>query len=537
MKNKDRKKVSLKDFSSFINEEVTIKGNPGVPGESFKDEGDKDYLKDLEDSEKQKFGITGREHPMEFNRIGMRIMSLVGRVSQMTDGHKTELEELATEIIRNNYDDILDGVELDIKFTNNASTLLNDDSDDDSESEMPRMPKFEEIEDMKLVKRIHKAKLANTIIQGEAKNTKTILNMPEVVDRLRDIFGDRATEILNIWNEITDLASKNDWMIPVEAKGNMMQMAKDNEQPAFGGAVKIEWEKNENEDEFKDVLENPEDESDDDQFSDVLDDGEEDESQYEVEEYQDPYTPRIVARGVDFPMLLHEAVKGVFELIAAVSQPGMDASEEEIRDAQTVKLNVSSMEDEAEDFRTGPVIAADFRDFINSRPNSDYTPNMRAFIFGKMMDEEYMDAGEFLELFRGILNGTEQAGQIVDRMINEIVDELRNYDSAEALGDFDDFDDYDDSDDYGIEYSDEDNLIDDSDDVSDVLGNDSTSNDEVSDDEYYSSLSQKELQMEIDDALDNGDYDKVKYLSKFMESVSREIYMKELQYIKENKIK
>jgi len=46
-------------------------------------------------------------------------------------------------------------------------------------------------------------------------------------------------------------------------------------------------------------------------------------------------------------------------------------------------------EREAEDFRTGPEIAADFRDFINENPDSSYSPNMRAFIFGKKMASLY----------------------------------------------------------------------------------------------------------------------------------------------------
>jgi len=93
--------------------------------------------------------------------------------------------------------------------------------------------------------------------------------------------------------------------------------------------------------------------------------------------------PVIKARGIDFPMLLHETVKGIYELIASVSQPGLDASEEEIKKAQTVKLNVSSFMDEAEDFRTGPEIASDFRDFINENPDSSYSPNIRAFVLVK----------------------------------------------------------------------------------------------------------------------------------------------------------
>ena len=66
----------------------------------------------------------------------------------------------------------------------------------------------------------------------------------------------------------------------------------------------------------------------------------------------------------------------IYELIASIQFPAEGSSEEEIKMAQTVKLNVSSFEDEAEDFRTGPEIAADFRDFINQNPEAKH-PNMR----------------------------------------------------------------------------------------------------------------------------------------------------------------
>ena len=208
-------------------------------------------------------------------------------------------------------------------------------------------------------------------------------------------------------------------------------------------------------------------------------------------------------------MLLHETVKGIFELIAAVSQPGMDADEKEIEMAETVKINVSSFEDEAEDFRTGPEIAADFRDFINENVKSSYTPNMRAFIFGKMMDPNYMTTDDFLSLFRGVLNGTPDARRKIDDMIDEVIQELKEYELGEALPGYDDNDEY--------ELPEETPVIDD-----------------VEDEEVdYSQLPQRKIQELIDDALDSGDYDEVKRLSQFLKE-GKEIYLRELERINES---
>jgi hypothetical protein len=49
---------------------------------------------------------------------------------------------------------------------------------------------------MENIKEVEKRKLINLIIQGEAKNTKHILQMPEVRDGLKGILGDQKGEEL-----------------------------------------------------------------------------------------------------------------------------------------------------------------------------------------------------------------------------------------------------------------------------------------------------------------------------------------------------
>lgn len=470
----------MKNFKKFL-EEVTIKGNPGVPSEGDKQPGDKNYLSDIERRAKDRMGLTGREHP---SQLGPRMMQLLQTSLQMTRGKEEELEKLATDVILDNFSDILGDVELDIKLVRSGqevANFMNEESD-----EQPEMPSFRQITDPELIKRIHKAKLGNVIIQGEAKNTKQILHKEEVKDVINEIFGEqRGGEIFRTWDELSKLADKMDWIIPIEVKADMMERSPQ----GMAGAVKVDWtpkkdkdEETNDEQDFNSEQENNEEES---------------------------YTPVIRARGIDFPMLLHEAVKGIFELIASISQPGMDADEKEIEMAETVKINVSSFEDEAEDFRTGPEIAADFRDFINKNVKSSYTTNMRAFIFGKMMDPNYMATDEFLNLFRGVLNETPEARTKIDDMIDEVVQELKSYELGEVLPGYDDNDEY--------ELPQETPVIDDLED------------EEVD----YSNLPQRKIQELIDDALDSGEYDEVKKLSQFLKE-GKQIYLRELERINES---
>lgn len=481
----------MKSFQKFL-EEVTIKGNPAIPGEDGKKPGDKDYLRDVESRAKGRLGISGREHPMQF---GGRLMQLLSQSQRVIRGREEELEELAKEIILQNYGEILDGVELDIKLVRSGQQIAQFMQDCNSEQEDQEAPQMRQIKDPATINKIHKAKLGNNIIQGEAKNTKHIIATEEVKDGLIEIFGPQADQILDMWKEMSNLADKMDWIIPIEHKAGMMEQAPE----GMAGAVSVDWKPKQKEDQ-------PKEDEDEDFATKILNDlaNEEEPQEDDVEELQDEFEsmqPRIRARGIDFPMLIHETVKGIYELIASVQFPSEGASEAEIQQAQTVKLNVSSFMDEAEDFRTGPEIAADFRDFINANPKATH-PNMRAFIFGMLMDSNYISDEEFLKLFRGVLNGTPEARKKIDEMIDEVNQKLNQYELGQVI----------DVEEPEIE-----------------IPQTSTQKQD------YSEMSQRQIQDLIDDALDAGDMDKVRMLSQYLKE-GAQVYLSELERLNEGYI-
>ena len=493
----------MKDFKKFL-EEVTIKGNPGVPGEGEKQPGDKDYIKDTEARAKARLGVSGRENPMQ---IGRRLMELVGQSQQATRGREEDLENLAKEIILQNYGEILDGVELDIKLVRSGADVAQFMQECEDEQEDEEAPNFRQVKDPAIINKIHKAKIGNNIIQGEAKNTKHIIATEEVKSGLVDIFGPTAEQVLTMWKEMSNLADKMDWIIPIEVKADMMEKAPQ----GMAGAVSVDWKPKKKEEK--------EEESSEDFAKRILDDlDKDDESDEDKEEFGEEVqatTPRIRARGVDFPMLIHETVKGIYELIASIQFPAEDASKEEIEIAQTVKLNVSSFEDEAEDFRTGPEIAADFRDFINANPKAEH-PNMRAFIFGKMMDSNYISDVDFLKLFRGILNKTPDARKKIDEMIDEVNKELNQYELGQVIDVEEPT--------YNFDNEEEEDTM--------LPGKSETEAPQQQASVDYSELTQRELQELIDDALDKKDYKRVEMLAQYMKE-GKEIYLKELERINE----
>lgn len=85
---------------------------------------------------------------------------------------------------------------------------------------------------------IEKRKLVNLIIQGEAKNTKHILQMPEVRDGLNRILGQQKGEqLFRSLETLANSADKLDWLADPEMRGREMERGS-----MFGGGVNIEWE-------------------------------------------------------------------------------------------------------------------------------------------------------------------------------------------------------------------------------------------------------------------------------------------------------
>jgi hypothetical protein len=323
-----------------------------------------------------------------------RFLNFVSKAKQIQQGKEKELEKLAETTIRNMYGDILDGVNLNIKFPQQGQIQkMMEEAPDEPDQE-----RFTELKDAEVISEIQRRKIANNITQGEAKNTKLCLNMPEVRDGLIRILGkEEGKEYLSLLNKITEMAGFFDWQIPMEIQLDMWKRDKS----GFAGSVKVEWETPKENEEAEDLAQK------------ILAELEIDvEIPDETEELFDMTSPTITALGTDFAMLLHEAVKGIYELIAANAIP----SDEET--AETIILNTDTLADEIEDLRYGPEIAADLRDFINEFPESGTISNLRERIFGKMMLMQ--PAQKFLDLMFLILNQDPKAKPMVQQMINDI---------------------------------------------------------------------------------------------------------------------
>jgi len=470
----------VKGFAQYIYE-ASLEDNPGIPGEGEGDDADK-YLRDVE----------GRANQMKSdtrNRYGNRIpqfMSTVQAVQRLQAGKERELEQLAVDSIREMYGSILDGVKLDIKFPEQGE--MQGEMED-----VPMEPPGEEIEDENIRKEIYKRKITNNITQGEAKNTKLILNMPFIADGLKDILGEEdGAKMVELLTEITNIASLFDWDIPIEVQKQMWQ-----NKDGFAGTVSVDWEEPDDEEKAEktaeDIIASLE------AGDDILDNGD------DLEELFKETTPVIKARGMDFAMLIHETVKGIYQLIAAMGIP------EDETIANTVNMNTDTLAGELEDLRYGPYIASDLHKFVAEFEESSDVDNLKEHFFGRMVA---LPADEFLELVRLILMGDNRANRIAQDMIDDIVQEIKDF-KEDGISS------------YGDDYDEEDFEVDD-------YGRPSPTP-ITGDDDTYKAMSNSELQSLIDDALDNRDMDEVKRLAQYLKESLRIQLENKLSKINESK--
>lgn len=535
--------MQLKDFEKFL-EEITIKGSPAIPGEGDK-EGESQYLKDVEKRAKEKLGITGAQKQSD---LGQQLLGLLNVSNQFVEeeSQKKALVKLAEDVMFDTYGWILDRYDIDLDIQFIVGSQIPRFMEDVENEERPEAEvEFKEVTDEDIIREIHKRKIANLIIQGEAKNTKHILHSQIVKDGLNKIYGaEKATEIFKIWDEMSKIADKLDWIIPTTSRATAMEMNPE----GLAGACGFGWKKTEKEAQIE-----IQDEEEYTEWTGEFDE----EEMYSEESYEDfdiqqevSYTPILRARGVDFPMLLHESVKGLFELLSLGGIPS---------DPRAAKVVVSEtgITDEPEDWKYGPEIARDFRAFLNQNPNIDKYQNIREELFKVLIDKKTMSTEEFLNVFRGILIDIEKS----EKMLNDLVskEKLTQSDADAKLAEFKRLKSnarrkidgliidiisnieawqnyYQEKERYEKELAEYERRMAEWEEYKATYGEAGDIEQEIptTKEKDYSEMSQREIQELIDDALDRGDIEAVKKLSPYLKE-GKEIYLRELELILENK--
>jgi hypothetical protein len=566
----------MKNYLQFLKEEVDLKGNKGI---------DDDFMKKAEDQARQNLGVAPNTNGPVAGDIG----SLMRRSAQLlTNGLNTDqieerytkLEQLAKRVIMDEYGDIIEAsekpVELLIKLIRPNQSVLgevpnllnvpaesderpeyseeeeteetdvpqgqpqsqeetetedeeeeddfmsffNDDTDyEDQEEENPE--EVEELTNKDVAMAIDKKKILNMITQGEGKATKDIIKFSEVVETgLREILGDSYRELLDVWVKTSEVAHKLDWAVSDAAKGSMMK----NMPGGLAGAVDLTWENATS------------------KFNKI----------HLLTENTDFNKIVIRAYGIDFPMLLHESIKGIYLLL----QSSAIKKDDEI--AEEIKRATSSFKDESQDFKYGVVAQNMFRDFINACKDAGKYTQMRARVFAQLAVDKgrggrYTDE-EFLEITKSLFSvfdskieagktsfvinqerfAQSKAKSEIEKVVADIVraedeyrDELNKWEMEQRFG-HNAPEPQGDGEDYPEQGEESQSDI-------DKLVRQSLEKPEQEDSE--SELTKREIQELIDDALDAEDYKEVERLAKLPNYLKEGlVYLAELKRINESKI-
>lgn len=365
----------MKSFDKFINEEVDLEGNKGVPA---------DFMAKSEEQARRSLGVTPDDERGQMPRIWPEFEQNMRQSNQILTTSSTgsrldreqmsarirSLEILAETVVREEFDEILDTsikpIELQIKLVPQGS-VSSEISDIRQVPQQPQQPTPEQQEEQderdeetrqqqeqtdeegeqipgtNLVAAIEKKKILNMITQAAGKATKDIIRFSETVEsELQNIFGDRGRQILDCWVRMSDLADKMDWVIPINRKSEMMK----NMPQGMAGACQVIWESQSG-------------------------------NYYEMSMLLEKEATKIVIKavGIDFPMLIHETIKGVYLFL----QSGAVKSDKET--AKIVKKATSSFKDEAQDFRYGPPALEMLLGFVNSFPESNEYKRLETRVF------------------------------------------------------------------------------------------------------------------------------------------------------------
>ena len=502
----------MKDFKQFIKEEISIKGNKGVPSEK---------ISDIERQGAEK--ISG----LNPNQLIGQIMGFLRQSQSFTKGKEKELEKLAKEVIEDAFGLVLANVDLDINMIQDGNKIAEfakkedqekkeeeeeesqEEEEESQEEESPELDLEAEPSKEEIKLAVDKRKIMNNIIQGEAKNTKHILHSDICKQGLERIYGAKWREIFDIWDSMSKIADKLDWIIPIAHKANMME-----QQPGgMAGCVSCRFPKKKEKSKSDEEIAN-----------DILKSLEEGEDmmnkQEDIKKLLGVEKPTIKARGIDFPMLLHETVKGIYEMIADVAMPkGKKLATE-------VHKQTSSFADEAEDFRYGPYLAQDLTNFIAKNSKVDQYPNIKEYVFGKLIDSDRWSDEECLLNLKNVFLESPQGRQLIDSLIDETIEELDEYNKQMSEWESK-------TKDYEQGEKEKQEELDNVPEWWKEEGEQPAKSEEEVEEVDYSKMSQREIQSLIDDALDSEDYATVGKLSQFLKE--GKIYLKEMERIIESR--
>ena len=321
---------------------------------------------------------TGVENidPQTFMSLQPMLMQAAQRILQIESQNKEVLENLAVELVVGEMGIPEGDLQFDAKLEKpNMSGMQQKPKEKKKKKEL-EFPNFEmEDEAAKRLQKLdlekQKRRFINSLIQGSAKKAHYMYHL--VNERLNDINPD-LVGLYSIVMSVNDLMY---WVMP-DMEG---MIGGGGAEQAMAGKEELDLE-------------------------------------------TDP--PTIKAKGLMFPILVHELYKGVMEYVSAHGLPSdPDMAQEVIGMEDTLPAEVW-------DLRLGPVI---WEKFLEVYPDDffdeDEQKRIKNYFYFKFVS---LEAEQFLALAKEILSGSQQGKDQVKKMIDEIVNQLKQEDYEDASG-------------------------------------------------------------------------------------------------------
>ena len=407
----DRPERMSPDVEGKINRgETPLSNNPAFPNiqsgqvpQTFEQLIASKRFKDVVDKVKRYTGqqnISGQNALMQLQTAMMRS---VQTLFQIQDNNKEYLENLAVDLVRKEMGVRPDQLQYDAKLVGMGQIDMSGfskegEEPDEEEVEQNFQQQEEDVEDfITAFERfdIEKAKrrFINALIQGSSKKGHYMFEL------VRDELDRIDPRLLNLYGIVMSVNDLMYWVLPDEMMDMMMS------QSGVGGKEEVDIE-------------------------------------------TDP--PTVKARGLFFPILIHELIKGTMEVLGTQGLP------DDPKQAEMVMASTDTLANEVWDLRLGPVIWEKFLTAYPERLFDEDKKFIQSYLFARF---SALSSEEFFNLAKMILRGDAKATSILDKMVTEIVNHLNEVHS----------DDDEDSSDYDTDNDDEDGP-DDLSDLDDFLG-------------------------------------------------------------------
>lgn len=287
----------------------------------------------------------------------MKMMPMVNDVMKIEQKHRKELEDLAIKMVREEYNISEDAVEIIAELTEKIDMSGTKKNPTPITNENIQ---FESHQDMlNASDEVYKRRFANAMIQGAAKKCNHMFHM--VDDELEKIHPSLPTK----YSKMMSAADYMYYVIPKMENG------------INGGVVRVQFPTEEN--------------------------------------------PKAViyAQAMVFPVLIHELIKGVMELLSGHGLPEDEQLSEYVIDKSDF------LAAEPWDMRLGPALWERFTMMINPE---DF--NLKHHIYTELMS---LPVSEFNDKMREIMAGTKRGKQIIVDITNEIKEDLDKDDYRIAM--------------------------------------------------------------------------------------------------------